>query len=328
MNLNPSHKDAKLFIDEYKKDIFIDFKHIEPLLNDINKLNLQHKGFVGQSKLEFIESGNFELISTLKDNNICLNKSRFSCIHQLSIDTNHIFHKTWLSSFYSTTKDRTNKSHEEKLLIDYLNKNLNWLASNTRLQLGSIRTTPYEFIGSIYYEGQHLCQENYRNRLFSGLESPPSSPDKIILLYTSIYDFLLKTLKSNDVEIPFTIDTITTPSEIDARYTSINELNQIRKSYFKHDNDFCLHFINTNILPNKHNKSSASTKMFEQYNTLYKLYINSSFANPKLVHIHNFIIKHQQFIIDTFEKYYETMLIIYDISIERLNAINKPDIVY
>ena len=68
--------------------------------------------------------------------------------------------------------------------------------------------------------------------------------------------------------------------------------------------------------------------MFDNYTLLYDLYINSEMANPHLSHIHNFLIKHKALIIEDFKMQYETMMHIVNISIERLDAINEPDIIY
>ncbi len=328
MNTNLSHVRAKEFLTNYFNSITLDFKALEQLLNSIHQAALTGKNCNTTSKVMFIESGDFELTSVIKENNICINKSRFSAIHKINLDCHHRFHENWVNAFYSTTKDNKNKLHEEQIFIDYLNNNPNWQDKDKRFKIGSIRTTPYELLDTVYKNGQYIYQKNYLERLFSGLESPPTENHKMVLLFTSIYDYLLNSLQENKILVPFTHSSYITPSIIDAVHTSMNEINQVRKKYFPLENMFCLYFINANVIPNNINAQDITKSIVDQYNNLFNLYINSSFANSNLNHIHNFIIKNIATITELFTKKIEEIQLMTDIAHERLSAINNPYLIY
>lgn len=321
-------ENAKNFIDFFNDSLVLDFKELERLLNEVNSSNLKYNNCSITSNVSFVDNSSIDVVSISNDKDILLNKTRVVTIHRLSIDCNNTFHKTWIDTFYQEKTHNPTFSNEDRLLYDFIDKNLKYGEPSKISKIGSMRTTSYELLEAIFSEGRRILERQYLKGVFSGLESPPEALDQKMLLFASTFEFLEKSLKQNELVAPKGINPFENPTELDTKYNSFWALNNIRETYFPFDNMICLHFLNSNILEPNISAEETAINTFKNYTRVYRKYSNSIQDSANISPLHNFIIANKDKIISALTLRISEIQHIIEISKERLNALNDPNLIY
>lgn len=258
---------------EFLENFTLDFDVLKEKLQEIMEIIFSMHNIKKEMTVSFDESRLFGKSSSVSKINISFNKTRIKMLSNLKIDDLDENHLVKMELFYKNYPTKSVHTEFEEILYDFIKKYKEAGAQRYFDMVGSYKTIKYEILETIYHECEHVIQDNYK-KFLDKKEFPKDTQSKM-LIFTTLFNTIYEKLRKANIEFDYTRENYIFPIEFDARYISFKEMTDFKNLYFQDDELFERYLKKSVIIPKDFNILQTVNKIFEDYEKLYNLYIET-----------------------------------------------------
>ncbi len=309
LNIGAVMKELFVKSKDFLENFTLDFDELATKLHEIVKIIFSINKIDQDINITFDESKLFGKSGSVSDTNISFNKTRIQILETLKIDDLSKNHLKNLEIFYKnyTSKKLTESTYYEDILYDFIKKYKEIGAEQYFDMIGSYKTIKYEILDTIYHESEHILQDNYKKFLYT--KKIPNNKKSKVLIFTVCFNTIYEKLKKEKINFDYVRENYIFPIEFDARYTSFESMYKLYKLYFPKNVLLKKYLIKSIIIPKDFNINFNVNKIFDDYETLYNIYLDNFGKNLDLVD--DYIKKYKEDIkIELIKRYKEMMKIV------------------
>ena len=288
---------------EFLENFTLDFDVLKEKLQEIMKVIFLGHKINKEMTISFDESRLFGKSGSVSDTNISFNKTRIEMLSNLKIDDLDENHLVKMELFYKNYPIKSVHTEHEYILYDFIKKYKEAGAQRYFKMVGSYKTIKYEILETIYHECEHVIQDHYKK--FLDKKEFPNDTQSKMLIFTTLFNTIYEKLRKANMEFDYTRENYIFPIEFDARYISFKEMTDLKNLYFQDDELFERYLKKSIIIPKDFNILQTVNKIIEDYENLYKLYLETFGEN--FVFVNEFIQENKTEIKLEFIRRYEEM---------------------
>lgn len=250
-------------------------------------------------RCEFSDDENFGKSAVLLRDKISINRLRIEALYNLGYDDTQPEKLNKQIERFMSEYDKNEHTKYEQMLYKFVSDMREMGEPQFVMQAGSYKTVKYELLDMIFHENRHIVQKQY----IPLLEKPPKSCDidELTMLFTMMFNETRKKL-IDDKKIEWDLqDNRSFPIEFDARYTSLVNMNEVRKSFYKDDEVFARAIMNCCLVEQGFKSKEEANKLFAQMEEYYSL------GDFKMDKAYALLEENKQQIIDELERRFEEM---------------------
>ena len=288
---------------EFLKNFTLDFDGLKEKLQEIVKVIFSVHRINKDMTVSFDKSKLFGKSGSVSKTNISFNKTRIEMLSNLKIDDLDENHLVKMELFYNNYPTKSIHTEFEDILYDFIKKYKEAGAQRFFNMVGSYKTIKYEILETIYHECEHVIQDDYKK--FLDKKEFPNDTQSKVLIFTTLFNAIYEKLKKANIEFNYTRENYIFPIEFDARYISFKEMTILKNMYFQDDELFERYLRKSIIIPKDFNILQTVNKIFEDYEKLYKLYLET--FGEDFVFVNDYIRENKTKIKMEFTRRYEEM---------------------
>ena len=288
---------------EFLENFTLDFDVLKEKLQEIMKIIFSKHKINKVMTVSFDESKLFGKSGSVSEKNISFNKTRIEMLSKLKIDDLDENHLVKMELFYKNYPIKTFHSEYEDILYDFIKKYKEAGAQRYFNMVGSYKTIKYEILETIYHECEHIIQDDYKK--FLDKKEFPSDTQSKVLIFTTLFNTLYEKLRKANIEFDYTRENYIFPIEFDARYMSFKEMTDLKNLYFQNDELLEKYLNKSIIIPKDFNILQIVNKIIEDYDRLYKIYLQT--FGEEFIFVNNYIQENKTEIKLEFTQRYEEM---------------------
>ena len=297
--MNILYLKSKEFLDNFT----LDFDILKEKLQEIMKIIFSKHKINKVMTVSFDESKLFGKSGSISEKNISFNKTRIEMLSKLKIDDLDENHLVKMELFYKNYPIKTVYTEYEDILYDFIKKYKEAGAQRYFNMVGSYKTIKYEILETIYHECEHIIQDDYKK--FLDKKEFPSDTQSKVLIFTTLFNTIYEKLRKANIEFDYTRENYIFPIEFDARYISFKMMNELKDLYFQ-DDELLEKYLNKSIIiPKDFNILQIVNKIIEDYDRLYKIYLQT--FGEEFIFVNNYIQENKTEIKLEFTQRYEEM---------------------
>ena len=224
-------------------------------------------------------------------------------LSKLKIDDLDENHLVKIELFYKNYPIKTVHTEYEDILYDFIKKYKEAGAERYLNMVGSYKTIKYEILETIYHECEHIIQDDYKK--FLDKKEFPSDTQSKVLIFTTLFNTLYEKLRKANIEFDYTRENYIFPIEFDARYISFKEMTDLKNLYFQNDELLEKYLNKSIIIPKDFKILQIVNKINEDYDRLYKIYLQT--FGEEFIFVNDYIQENKTEIKLEFTQRYEEM---------------------
>ncbi len=290
--------------EEFLDNFLLDFDILKTKLQGIMENIFSMHNIKRKMSISFDNSKLFGKSASVSETNISFNKTRIEMLLALKIDDLDENHLVKMEMFYKNYPISPIRTEYEDILYDFIKKYKEAGAERYFNMVGSYKTIKYEILEAIYHECEHIIQDDYKKYL--NRKKIPSDFRSKLLIFTTLFNTIYEKLRKTGIQFDYTRENYIFPIEFDARFVSFKELSKLKKLYFQKDEIFEKYLKKTNIIPKDINILQIVNKIFEDYERVYKIYLET--IGEEYVFINEYIQRNRIEIKKEFAKRYYEMI--------------------
>lgn len=288
---------------EFLENFTLDFDVLKEKLQEIMKVIFSVHNINKEMAISFDESRLFGKSGSVSKTNISVNKTRIEMLSKLKIDDLDENHLVKMELFYKNYPIKSVHTEYEDILYDFIKKYKEAGAQRYFDMVGSYKTIKYELLETIYHECEHVIQDDYKN--FLDKKEFPNDTQSKVLIFTTLFNTIYEKLRKANIEFDYTRENYIFPIEFDARYISFKEMTILKNMYFQDNELFERYLKKSIIIPKDFNILQTVNKIFEDYEKLYKFYLET--FGEDFVFVNDYIRENKTKIKMEFTRRYEEM---------------------
>ena len=297
--MNILYLKSKEFLDNFT----LDFDILKEKLQEIMKIIFSKHKINKVMTVSFDESKLFGKSGSVSEKNISFNKTRIEMLSKLKIDDLDENHLVKMELFYKNYPIKTVHTEYEDILYDFIKKYKEAGAQRYFNMVGSYKTIKYEILETIYHECEHIIQDDCKK--FLDKKEFPSDTQSKVLIFTTLFNTIYEKLRKANIEFDYTRENYIFPIEFDARYISFKMMNELKDLYFQ-DDELLEKYLNKSIIiPKDFNILQIVNKIIEDYDRLYKIYLQT--FGEEFIFVNDYIQENKTEIKLEFTQRYEEM---------------------
>ncbi len=261
------YQKSKEFLDNF----VLDFDILKAKLQEIMNIIFSMHKITRKISISFDDSKLFGKSASVSETNISFNKTRIEMLLALKIDDLDENHLVKMEVFYKNYPVKQIRTEYEDVLYDFIKKYKEAGAERYFNMVGSYKTIKYEILETIYHECEHIIQDDYKK--FLNEKNFPSDFRSKVLIFTTLFNTIYEKLRKTGIQFDYTRENYIFPIEFDARFVSFKELSKLKKLYFQKDEIYEKYLKKTNLIPKDFNILQTVNKIFEDYERVYKTYL-------------------------------------------------------
>lgn len=292
---------------EFLESFTLDFDVLKEKLQEIMEIIFSMHKIKQEMIVSFDESKLFGKSGSVSVANISFNKTRIEMLSNLKIDDLDENHLAKMELFYKNYPIKSIHTEYEDILYDFIKKYKEEAGAERYFNMvGSYKTIKYEILETIYHECEHIIQDDYK-KFLDKKEFPKDTQSKV-LIFITLFNTIYEKLRKANIEFDYTRENHIFPIEFDARYVSFKMMSELKDLYFYDDELLEKYLKKSIIIPKDFNILQTVNKIIEDYENLYKIYLET--FGEEFVFVNDYIQKNKTEIKLEFTRRYDDMTIL------------------